>query len=139
MWADEVDKAFAGDVDYAQLVKVYGIPNDGEKRYSPAQCLGCESHTVTGSPDPKHISTSYVERQNPHDAVSMRRFTRLTNAFSKKMENHMHAVGPRLHVLQLRSGPSDIKMHACHGRWPGKRKWEISDIVAMVEAYENSN
>ena len=92
MWADEVDKAFAGDVDYAQLVKVYGIPNDGEKRYSPAQCLGCESHTVTGSPDPKHISTSYVERQNPTMRMSMRRFTRLTNAFSKKMENHMHAV-----------------------------------------------
>ena len=64
LYVKAVDKAFAGDVDYAQLVKVYGILNDGEKRYSPAACLGCESHTVTGSPDPKHISTSSVERQN---------------------------------------------------------------------------
>ena len=136
MWADEVDKAFAGDVDYAQLVKVYGIPNDGEKRYSPAQCLGCESHTVTGSPDPKHISTSYVERQNPTMRMSMRRFTRLTNAFSKKMENHMHAVALDFMYYNF------ARVHQCTPAMAAgleNRKWEISDIVAMVEAYENSN
>jgi IS1 family transposase len=63
LYVQAVDKAFDGEVDYAQLVKIYGIPNDGEKRYSPAKCLGCESHAVTGTPDPKHISTSYIERR----------------------------------------------------------------------------
>jgi IS1 family transposase len=92
LYIKAVDRAFGGDVDYAMLVKVYGIPNDGEKRYSPAVCLGCESHTVTGTPDPKHINTSYIERHNLPVRMTVRRFNRLTNAFSKKIENHMAAV-----------------------------------------------
>jgi IS1 family transposase len=92
MYLNAVLDAFASQVDYAQLVKVYGNDPEGHKRYSPAQCLGTRHMEVSGSPDPKHISTSFVERQNLSMRMSMRRFTRLTNAFSKTLANHMHAV-----------------------------------------------
>jgi hypothetical protein len=79
------------------LVKVYGEPSEGHKRYSPADCIGCEQRVVTGSPDPKHISTSFIERQNLTMRMGMRRFTRLTNGFSKKAANHIHSVA--LHCM----------------------------------------
>jgi IS1 family transposase len=93
VYADAVEMAFGGDIDYAMLVKLYGTSGEStESRYSPATCIGCRTGVLSGEPDPNHISTSYVERQNLSMRMGMRRFTRLTNGFSKKVENHGHMV-----------------------------------------------
>jgi IS1 family transposase len=132
MYLTAVPDAFANDIDYAQLVKVYGNDPEGTTRYSPAQCLGTKREPVIGSPDPEHISTSYVERQNLNMRMNMRRFTRLTNAFSKKLENHvamlalfhMHYNFCRIHQT-LRVTPAmeaGISNHT----------WSISDLAALT-------
>ena len=92
-----MESAFGSDIDYAMLVKIYGSMRQEETKYSPAECIDCKQKLITGRPDPKHISTSFIERQNLTMRMGMRRFTRLTNAFSKKVENHAHAVA--LHYM----------------------------------------
>lgn len=97
VYLDAIENAYGGEVDYAMLQKIYGPDPEGEKRYSPAACIGAEKVVISGNPDVKHVSTSYVERQNLTMRMCMRRFTRLTNAFSKKVENLAHAVA--LHFM----------------------------------------
>lgn len=135
-YLEAVEAAFGDDVDYAQLQKIYGTTVEGEKRYSPAAFAGCSTRVVTGNPDEKHISTSYVERNNLTMRMHMRRFTRLTNAFSKKVENHAHAVA--LFAMYY----NFVKLHKAHRLTPAMaagvtdRLWEVADIVAVLENWE---
>jgi IS1 family transposase len=133
-YLEAIEGAFGADADYAMLQKIYGPSPEGQRRYSPAECIGCQTRVIEGNPDPAHISTSYVERQNLTMRMHMRRFTRLTNAFSKKVENHAHAVA--LHFMYY----NFCKLHKAHRLTPAmaagvtNRLWEIADIAALVEA-----
>jgi hypothetical protein len=126
-----VDEAFGLDVDFAQLKKIYGF--EGTGRYSPAVCLGCKKTEVTGVPDPKHISTSYVERQNLTMRMSMRRFTRLTNAFSKKLENHAATVA--LYFMYYNFGRMHQTLRVTPAMEAGiaDHVWSIEEIVNLLE------
>jgi hypothetical protein len=124
------------DIDYAMLVKIYGGAPDGMKgRYSPAECIGTRMMRVEGNPDPKHVSTSFSERQNLTMRMQMRRFTRLTNAFSKKFENHMHMVA--LYTVWY----NYVKQHkSLKGLSPAMQAgisdtlWEMTDLAEMIDA-----
>ena len=133
-----VEHAFRGDVDYAQLVKIYGETSEGQKRYSPAECVGCERHTVVGYPDSEHISTSYIERANLTMRMGMRRFTRLTNGFSKKIENHTAAVALHMMHYNFVRIHSTLRTTAAMAAGVTSKLWEIADIVALLDQ-ENSN
>ncbi|HYN10815.1 MAG TPA: DDE-type integrase/transposase/recombinase [Vicinamibacterales bacterium] len=129
-----VDYAFGTEIDYATLVKLYGKdPAEDEKRYSPAVCIGCERTVVSGDPDPDHISTSHVERQNLSMRMSMRRFTRLTNAFSRKLENHMAAVA--LYFMWYNFGRVHQTLRVTPAMEAGvtDHVWSVEEIVALLE------
>lgn len=132
-YPEAIEGAFGADVDYAQLVKLYGA-SDPEHRYSPAICTGAKQQAVSGDPDPKHISTSFVERQNLTMGMSMRRFTRLTNAFSKKVENHAHAVA--LHFMHYNFCRIHQTLRVTPAMEAGvtDRVWDTADIVELIEA-----
>jgi len=135
-----VDGAFGDDIDYAQLVKLYGqSPNGKTTRYSPAECTGIKKKDRTGSPDQKHISTSYVERQNLTMRMHMRRFTRLTNAFSKKIENHCYAVALHFMYYNFVKIHSTLKITPAMEAGVTDRLWEMSDIVKLLEEKEAQN
>jgi IS1 family transposase len=134
-YLEAVEGAFGADVDYAQLVKLYGASPDSFKgRYSPAECTGIKKIPVEGNPDLKHISTSFVERQNLSMRMSMRRFTRLTNGFSKKVENHVHALALYfVHYNWMRIHKTLRVTPAMAAGLTGKlMDWE--DIIAIMDA-----
>jgi IS1 family transposase len=136
LYVKAVGKAFAGDIDYAQLVKIYGLPEEPEKRYSPAVCIGCESHVIIGDPDPKHINTSYIERHNLSVRMTVRRFTRLTNAFSKKIENHAAAVALGYFAYNFIKVHRTLRMSPAMAAGITNRLWDVADLVAAWEAEE---
>jgi IS1 family transposase len=132
-----VEDAFGMDVDYAQLVKIYGSAStEDQRRYSPAECIGCIPTPVTGEPDPKHISTSYAERQNLTMRMHMRRFTRLTNAFSKKLENHMHMVALYTVFYNWTKVHKTLRVTPAMAAGLTDRVWEMSEIVELIEQAE---
>jgi len=134
-YLEAVEGAFGGDIDYAVLQKLYGTaPEAVRGRYSPAVCTGARKERIEGNPDRKHVSTSYVERQNLTMRMHMRRFTRLTNAFSKKFENHMHMVA--LYTVWY----NFARQHKTHRLSPAMaagiadRLWSVEDISELVDA-----
>ena len=131
-----VEGAFGSDVDYAQLVKIYGPTITAPGRYSPEECTGSKKVWREGKPDPAHISTSYVERQNLTMRMHMRRFTRLTNAFSKKVENHAHAVALHMMYYNFVRIHKTLRVTPAMAAGVADRLWEIEDIAKLVEAAE---
>ncbi len=136
MYLNAVENAFGSDVDYAMSIKLYGDSSEGQKRYSPAECIGCEQRRITGSPDPKHISTSFVERQNLNVRMTNRRYTRLTNAFSRKIENHAASVALGYFAYNFINIHRTLRMTPAMAAGVTTRLWEVSDLVALLEASE---
>lgn len=130
-YLNAVEDAFGADIDYATLTKLYGSDPEDERRYSLPICLGCESKTITGAPEPKHISTSYVERQNLTMRMSMRRFTPLTNAFSKKIENHAAAVALYFMFYNFGRVHQTLRVTPAMKVGLSDHIWSIEEIVAL--------
>ena len=131
-----VEEVFGAAIDYAQLVKIYGADSGkAEKKYSPAECIGAKKVGVTGHPDPKHVSTSYIERQNLTLRMGSRRFTRLTNAFSKKIDNHCYAIA--LHYVYYNFCRIHKSLRVTPAMESGltKKLWDVQDIVKLLDQY----
>ncbi len=135
-YLEAVEGAFGCDVDYAQLVKMYGPTITAPGRYSPAECTGAKKVRVTGNPNHADVSTSYVERQNLTMRMHMRRFTRLTNAFSKKVENHAHAVALHMMYYNFVRIHKTLRVTPAMAAGVADRLWEIADIAKLVEDAE---
>lgn len=136
-YLEAVKGAVGGDFDYAQLIKIYGAaPESANARYSPADCTGIKKTKVEGGPDLAHVSTSYVERSNLTMRMHMRRFTGLTNGFSKKLENHAFAVALHMMYYNFVRIHSKLRMSLAMAAGVSDRLWEVADIVALVEANE---
>jgi IS1 family transposase len=133
VYLDAVEEAFGDDVDYAVLQKLYGTAPEAQTRYSPAKCIGARSEDITGTPDPKHVSTSYVERQNLTMRMQMRRFTRLTNAFSKKFENHVHMVALYSVWYNFVRVHKTLRVTPAMAAGVTDRLWSMGDIAALVD------
>ncbi len=138
-YLEAVEGAFGSDIDYAMLVKMYGPSGEGEKRYSPAECIGAVKHRIEGNPDPKHVSTSYAERSNLNIRMHTRRFTRLTNAFSKKVENHANSVALFAMYYNFVRVHKTLRTSPAMAAGVTKRLWEMADIIDVLEAWEEKN
>jgi hypothetical protein len=136
-YLEAVEGAFGADIDYAIINKIYGTAPEATKgRYSPAECIGVKKDRIEGKPDMAHASASYVERSNLTMRMHMRRFTRLTNTFSKKIENHAYAVALHMVYYNFVRVHQKLRMSPAMAAYVSKRLWEVSDIVALIEAEE---
>jgi IS1 family transposase len=133
-YLEAVEGAFGADVDFAQLVKLYGPTIAAPGRYSPAECTGTKKIRREGNPDIDHVSTSYVERQNLTMRMSMRRFTRLTNGFSKKLDNHIHALALYFAFYNFCRIHKTLRMSPAMAAGISDRLWSLEDIVARIDA-----
>jgi IS1 family transposase len=139
---EAVEEAFGADIDYAMLVKLYGEPaatseDAAARRYSPSECTGTRKETITGNPDPDHISTSYTERANLTMRMSMRRFTRLTNAFSKKLENHEHMVALYALWYNFVRIHKTLRMSPAMAAGIETRLWSMEDVARLIKHRED--
>jgi len=134
VYVDAVEDAFGADIDYAMLQKIYGAPSDAEmRRYGPATCIGCKTAVVTGNPDPDHISTSFVERSNLSMRMGMRRFTRLTNGFSKRLENHGHMVALYFMHYNFCRVHKTLRVTPAMEAGLTDHVWEMDELIALLE------
>lgn len=131
-YLDAVENAFGADIDYAQLQKIYGAPSENDTRYSPATCIGCDMKVVSGDPDPKHVSTSFVERQNLTMRMQMRRFTRLTNGFSKKADNHRHSVALHYMYYNYCRVHQTLRVTPAMESGLSDHVWSIEELCALL-------
>ena len=136
LYVDAVEDVFGADIDYAQLVKLYGASGENETCYSPAKCIGCLSKGITGEPDPKYISTSYVERANRTMRMHMRRLTRLTNGFSKKLDNHVHMIALYAVFYNFTKIHKTLRVTPAMAAGLTDRVWDMADIVRLLEEVE---
>jgi IS1 family transposase len=134
-YLEAVEDAFGADVDYAQLQKIYGAPAENDTRYSPATCIGCEMKTVSGNPDPNHVSTSYVERHNLTMRMGMRRFTRLTNGFSKKIDNHIAMVAIHAVYYNFARIHKTLRITPAMAAGLSDHVWSLEEIVQMADSF----
>ena len=132
VYLEAVKSAFGMDIDYAMLNKVYRSNPEGQTRYSPAKCIGCEMKIISGDPNPQHVSTSYVERANLTMRMSMRRFTRLTNAFSKKVENHAAAVALYFMYYNFARIHQTLRVTPAMEAGIADHVWSIEEIVGLL-------
>ena len=129
--------ALGSNVDYAMLVKLYGSDSESDTRYSPAECIGCREVIISGRPDPKHISTSFIERQNLTMRMGMRRFTRLTNAFSKKLENHIASIAIHyMHYNYVRVHQS-LRVTPAMEAGVSDHVWSIAELIALLDTKQS--
>ena len=135
-YLEAVEGAFGADIDYAMLQKIYGVERAGEARYSPAKCIGTRRAGITGNPDPKHISTSYIERSNLTLRLMNRRFTRLTLGFSKKIENHIHAIALFAFHYNFCKIHKTLRVTPAMEAGLTDHVWELEELVAMLEESE---
>jgi IS1 family transposase len=138
-YLEAVETAFGSGVDYAMLQKIYGSPPEAEKRYSPAECIGCERRVIEGKPDPRHISTSFVERSNLTVRMHNRRFTRLTNGFSKKLENHAYSVALFAMYYNFCKLHRTLRVTPAMEATISGHVWDVVDIVKLVEDAETKS
>src|SRR5208282_2400712 len=135
VYLEAVEKAFGADIDYAQLQKIYGASALNETRYSPATCIGADMKVVSGDPNPKHVSTSYVERHNLTMRMGMRRFTRLTNGFSKKFENHAAMVAIHGVYYNFARIQKTLKIPPAMAAGLSDHVWNLGEIIQMANNY----